>query len=388
MITPEGQQLEALSKLREWWHDTSNGKASRPFFALYGFAGTGKTSLVRYFLDELSLESSEVALMTFTGKAARVLESRTGLPSSTIHSQIYRLSRSQTGELVWVRDPESSIVSKKLLILDECSQIGKKMFADLLSYDIPMILLGDPGQLPPINDLDIINSTPPDYFLTDIHRQALDNPIIYLSKLVRDGGNEISSGQYGPLVKKISRTDLDPAELHEANIILVGKNATRRYLNQWYRAHYGRTSPIPQKGDRLICLRNQAKIGLFNGATGYALDDSVDTADPHNIKVSIMMDDAENVYPNHPLLRDIFQPVLDQNGAIVSIGQDGYPVTLENRQKFALSQFDYGYVVTVHKAQGSQFDHVILYDEWNKADRTRWLYTAVTRAISKLTILF
>lgn len=385
-INPEGQQLDALDKLRQWWRDVNAKRAARPFFALYGFAGTGKTSLVRFFLDELRLTPSDVALMTFTGKAARVLESRAGLPASTIHSQIYSLTRNTNGRMEWARKVDASVADRKLFILDECSQIGKQMFADLLAYNVPMIILGDPGQLPPINDLDIINSTAPDVFLTEIHRQALDNPIIYLSKLVREGGN-IDFGQYGDAVKKIRKEELDPEELHVASMILVGRNNTRTYLNQWFRATYDRTSPIPQKDDRLICLRNQPRIGLFNGLTGKALADAVETVDPHNIKVDIFVDDNENVYLEQPVLRDTFQPVFGDNGQIVPLGQDGYPLHLENRQKMNLSRWDYAYAITVHKSQGSQFEHTILYDEWNKADRTRWLYTACTRSISKLTIL-
>lgn len=386
-ITPEGQQLDALNLMRQWWRDVNAKRAARPFFAFYGFAGTGKTSLVRFFLDELRLDPSDVALMTFTGKAARVLESRAGLPASTIHSRIYKLSRGPNGQMVWTRDPESHVASRKLFILDECSQIGKQMFADLLAYNVPMIILGDPGQLPPINDLDIINSTQPDVFLTEIHRQALDNPIIYLSKRIREGG-DIAPGQYGDLVQKIAKQNLNTDELFQASILLVGRNNTRQYLNQWFRTTYGRQSPLPEKDDRLICLRNQPRIGLFNGLTGKALSDTVETVDPHHIKVDIFVDDTENVYPEQPVLRDTFQPVLGDNGQIVPLGQDGYPTHLETRQKMSLSRWDYAYAITVHKSQGSQFDHVILYDEWDKSDRTRWLYTAVTRCINKLTILY
>lgn len=387
MITPEGKQLEALNLLRQWWRDVNAGRAARQFFGLYGFAGTGKTSLVRFFLDELRLSELDVALMTFTGKAARVLETRAGLPASTIHSQIYSLTRNQHGKMEWARKADAPVGSKKLFILDECSQIGKQMFKDLLDYKVPMIILGDPGQLPPINDLDIINSTPPDVFLTEIHRQALDNPIIYLSKQIREGG-DIAFGTYGDAVKKIRKEEVSTEELLTASILLVGRNNTRQYLNQWYRTAYGRTSPLPEKDDRLICLRNQPRLGLFNGMTGKALNNTVETADPHTLKLDILLDDSEVVFPEQPVLRDTFQPVLGDNGQLVPLGQDGYPMHLENRQKMNLSRFDYSYAITVHKSQGSQWGGtVILYDEWTGADRTRWLYTAITRCISKLTIL-
>lgn len=204
---------------------------------------------------------------------------------------------------------------------------------------------------------------------------------------MREGG-DIGIGQYGDAVKKIRKEQLDTNELLAASILLVGRNNTRQYLNQWFRKTYGRTSPIPERDDRLICLRNQPRLGLFNGMTGKALNDTVETADPHTLKLDVLIDDPEVVFPEQPVLRDTFQPVLGDNGQIVPLGQDGYPMHLENRQKMNLSRFDYSYAITVHKSQGSQWGGtVILYDEWNKPDRTRWLYTGLTRASEKLIIL-
>lgn len=310
-ITLAPQQEQALATLTEWWKARKAGRAPRPFFALYGYAGTGKTTLAKFFLDELGLAPHQVGFMTFTGKASRVVTERTGFQSNTIHSQIYKLVDTPNGKQ-WVLKADASCKDLEVIICDEVSQIGPTMFNDLLSFNVPLILLGDPFQLPPIGDKDMINSTQPDFFLTEIHRQALENPIIYWSQEIRHG-RDVPFGNHGT-VRKMARTQLPVEDFLKADQILTGTNNTRQFLNRWFRQQKGYTNPLPIVGDKLICLKNQRKIGLLNGLMASSTHDAIEMGNPHTIKLSMFIEDTEVVLEDQLSLRDHFQQVLDPGG--------------------------------------------------------------------------
>lgn len=383
-IALAGQQLEALARLKEWWKLRLAGKSTRPFFGLYGYAGTGKTTMAKFFLDELGLAPHEVGFVTFTGKASRVVTERTGFNSNTIHSQIYKLVDTPKGR-AWVLNNDSPIQNLKVVVADEVSQIGEQMLKDLLSFNVPLILLGDPFQLPPISDKDVINSTPPDYFLTEIHRQALENPIIFWSQEIRNG-RDVPYGNHGT-VRKLPRTDLPVEEFLRADQILTGTNNTRMFLNRWFRQQKGYASPLPINGDKLICLKNQRKLGLLNGLMATATADAIETGNPHVVKLNMFIEDTEVVLEDQIAVRDHFQSVLDPGGNIVVLDREGFPPHFTPFERGRTSQFTFAYAITVHKAQGSQFKNVVMVDEWQREDRARWLYTAITRAVDEITIL-
>ena len=229
-------------------------------FRLFGYAGTGKTTLATHLAEHVD---GEVKFAAFTGKAASVMRGKGCRGASTIHSLIYRARES--GEEVpnfdlWDEAPASKA---ELIIIDECSMVDAELGRDLLSFGVPLLVLGDPAQLPPIQGGGFFTEAEPDVMLTEVHRQAEGDPIIRLSMDIR-AGEYLEPGRYGE-TEVIAKADLDPQRVLEADQVLVGRNATRRAYNIRMRERRGFEDTMPSAGDKLVCLRNNRKKGLFNG---------------------------------------------------------------------------------------------------------------------------
>src|SRR3954465_4161661 len=240
------------------WLKGARGRAS--IFRLFGYAGTGKTTLVRHIAEGVD---GKVLFAAFTGKAACVMRSKGCHSASTIHSLIYRARESgeETPSFeLWNDAPASKA---KLIIIDECSMVDAELARDLMSFGVPLLVLGDPAQLPPISGGGFFTDAEPDAMLTEVHRQAQDNPIIRLSMQVREG-RRLEPGEYG-LTSVVTKDAFDPQRALETDQILVGRNNTRRAYNARLRERKGFTDPLPLSGDKLVCLRNNRKKGLFNG---------------------------------------------------------------------------------------------------------------------------
>ncbi|MBB4121784.1 ATP-dependent DNA helicase [Martelella radicis] len=369
------QQDEALKAVSRWLKE---GRS--PVFRLFGFAGTGKTTLARYFAEHVD---GEVLFAAFTGKAAQVLRSRGASNARTIHSLIYRpkgeemIEDEETGKTsvapMFSINRQSPLAKAALIIIDECSMVDEKLGQDLVSFGTPVLVLGDPGQLPPVSGGGYFTNHEPDYLLTEIHRQARDNPIIDLAMRVREG-DEIPLGDYGE-AKVISRREVTQELVLEADQVLVGTNRTRRRYNQRLRELKGFEQVYPQSGDKLVCLRNDPAKGLLNGSLWKVMSASKETVKPGiNLLVNPEEDDPDRGAARIKLLKAAFED-----------SETEIPWSTKKRY----DDFDYGYALTVHKAQGSQWNNVVLFDEsWAFRDtRERWLYTAITRAAERLTIV-
>jgi exodeoxyribonuclease-5 len=238
-----------------------------------------------------------------------------------------------------------------------------------LSFGVPILALGDPGQLPPVRGQCYFGRQP-DYMLTEIHRQAEGNPIIHLSKDVREG-KRLSPGQYGNS-RVVTLEALPKEELRtlvlETDQLLVGRNATRRSSNKRTRELLGRAGLLPEVGDKLVCLRNNHQEGLLNGQT-WCLQSPPMEEDGY-LYLDLSNEDGDRV---------------------ACLAHDNYFVGTEGQLDYwtrrNAEEFDYGYALTVHKAQGSQWDRVVLFDEWGGQDRQKWLYTGITRAAEELVIV-
>ena len=171
------QQEEALKAVAFWL------KQGEPqVFRLFGYAGTGKTTLARHLAEEAG---GDVVFGAFTGKAAMVLRSRGCKDARTIHSMIYRPKEVDSEEPSFVLNEQSAAAHASLIIIDECSMVDEELGRDLLSFGKPVLVLGDPAQLPPVKGGGYFTEAEPDMMLTEVHRQAADNPIIRLSMMVR-----------------------------------------------------------------------------------------------------------------------------------------------------------------------------------------------------------
>lgn len=356
------QQDKALKEVSDWL------KRGRPqVFRLFGFAGTGKTTLARHLAKDID---GEVCFGAFTGKAALVMRSKGCKDARTIHSLIYRPRDVDSEEPSFVLNDESPAMSASLIVIDECSMVDEELGRDLLSFGKPVLVLGDPAQLPPVKGGGFFTESEPDVMLTDVHRQAQDNPIVRLSMLVREGG-ALDYGDFGA-ARVISKRDIDSMAVTKADQVLVGLNRTRRNYNKRMRELFGFTQPLPEAGDKLVCLRNDRTKGLLNGSLW-------------KVKTTAAM--------RRNKLRMSLVPEDDLARKAVRVGVIPAFFESEDEIPFALrkdsDEFDYGYALTVHKAQGSQWDEVVLFDESYafREHRHRWLYTGITRAAERLTIV-
>ncbi|MEQ8479600.1 MAG: ATP-dependent RecD-like DNA helicase [Hoeflea sp.] len=369
------QQDEALKAVSKWLRE---GRSQ--VFRLFGYAGTGKTTLARHFAENVD---GEVLFAAFTGKAAQVLRARGAKNARTIHSLIYRpkgeeeVSDEETGKTtvspLFSINRQSPLAQAKLIVIDECSMVDEALGRDLMSFGTPILVLGDPGQLPPISGGGFFTEHEPDILLTEIHRQARDNPIIDLAMQVREG-REIMHGDYGT-AQVIGKSDVERDMVLEADQVLVGTNRTRRRYNMRLRELKGFTQAFPQAGDKLVCLRNDPSKGLLNGSLWQVMTSSRETVKPGiNLMVRPEDDDMDRGAAKIKLLKSVFEDPDSE-------------VPWSTRKRY--DDFDYGYALTVHKAQGSQWNSVVLFDESFafRDTRERWLYTAITRAAERLVIV-
>ena len=368
MPTFTPHQDAALSAVADWLK-AKPGRGSTPqVFRLFGYAGTGKTTLARHIAEGVK---GEVKFAAFTGKAALVMRNKGCDSASTIHSLIYRTKESgveQPSFELWDDAPASKA---KLIVIDECSMVDEELGRDLMSFDCPLLVLGDPAQLPPIQGGGFFTNAEPDVMLTEVHRQAQDDPIVRMSMAVREG-RRLEVGDYGDS-QVVRRGDLDPDRVMGADQVLVGRNNTRRAYNMRVRQKQNIEDPLPVAGDKLVCLRNNRKKALFNG--GLWRVKARATSKSMIITMRIVPDE-------------------DFGGRLtkVSVRGDCFGGAIEEipwEQRKPYDEFDYGYVLTVHKSQGSQWDDVVLFDESFafQDSRARWLYTGITRAAKRLCVV-
>jgi exodeoxyribonuclease-5 len=321
-------------------------KLEKQVQTLGGLAGSGKTTVVSFLQKKLP----GFACCAFTGKAADVLRSK-GVDASTIHSLIYvpQETKGKKGPPVFVKKPSIPV---RGIIVDEASMVGRDVYADLISYNLPIIFVGDHGQLEPVGE-DLYLMANPDYRLETIHRNAGD--IAKFAHHLRSGQ---SSKTYGECEKVIVIPKPQCAyHLLEVDQIICAKNATRVAINKYIRQLKGIERDYPIIGDRVISLRNSRRHSIFNGSQGtvYRVGDR---------KLTVVLSNGARVALDYHV--DTF------NREKVDHELDGHP-------------FDYAYAVTCHKAQGSEWMKVLVLEQvcggW---DHKRWAYTAASRAKEKL----
>lgn len=367
-MTWSPQQEQALKRVSEWIKS-----GDEQIFRLFGFAGTGKTTLATHFAEDVD---GDVIFGAFTGKAAHVLRSKGCHNASTIHSMIYKLIDDAKNVPQFRLNPQSPVKKAKLVIIDECSMVDEKLGRDLMSFGTKILVLGDPAQLPPVKGAGFFTSAKPDVMLTEIHRQARDNPIIQMAMSVREG-HRLEIGNYGES-RVIQAGTLTTADAMGADQVLVGINRTRRSYNARLRTLKGFETRDPELNDRLVCLRNNHEKGLLNGSIWIVekiLDRPVLTAGNATEMIVSPEDggeDSQHVEVN--VLQHFFE---------------GRERDLDWHDRRESDEFDFGYALTVHKAQGSQWNEVLLFDESGafREDRNRWLYTGITRAAERLTVV-
>lgn len=374
------EQENAIKTFKEWFNSNKRG-----YFSLLGCAGTGKSSLIPYLIDSLKLKSYQVAVCSYTGKAALVLKRKGIKDAKTIHQTIYdvkilKVPPPENIKIIFNR--KTSLRPAKLIIVDEASMIDEEMHNDLMKFNIPVLYIGDPYQLPPIKgNWNVMQHC--DFQLTEILRQAKESPIIQIADMIRN--KKTIPYQNGEFFSKIYLEDFDNSMFKDYNQIAVGTNAQREAINKIYREEFlNITAQYPTSNEKLVVLKNNYYHGLYNGQC-------------------LLL--GSNASTTKIMGREYFHleyiDEVEYNDVVLSIQSEGFrlaPFALgvpqEDFSKHRSAEVvfaDYGYALTVHKMQGSQWDSVMVFDSgfgvWDKELRSRWLYTAVTRAKEKLLIV-
>lgn len=364
-----------------------------------GYAGSGKSTLVKFIIAALELyginPEDDVCYATFTGKASQVLLKKGNKNVSTLHRLLYKHIPTPDGKFIRQPKPE---IEYKIVVVDEVSMAPKEMMELLFSHRVYVICLGDPFQLPPIDkDTDNHLLDSPHIFLDEIMRQAQESEIIRLSMDIR--AQKPIEYTKGSEVIICSQRELNTGMMTWADQILVGTNQTRVSINNQMRALIGRGNK-PETGDKVICLRNYWDIisdgfnPLVNGTIGYISNPSTS-----EVYIPYYLGGGSFEVLNTEFISDSNDNfgILNMDNKMILTGEKG----IDYKQAFKLAknpkfknllplEFTYGYAITTHKAQGSEWDKVLVIEEnfpRNSTEHARWLYTAVTRAAEKIVLV-
>ena len=361
---------------------------------------THNTTLVNFIIDALEIPQEKVKYVAFTGRAAEVLRKKGNPNATTIHKLIYFSEQRADGRFVYRKRPHLD-GDPKIVVLDECSMCPASMWQILRSYPTHIIALGDPEQLPPIlasDDNQLLSN--PHVFLDEVMRQAKESDIIRLSMDIREG-RPIKPYQ-GKDANVVLAKDLVDGMYSWADQILCATNRTRKDINSFMRQEQG-FGPLPQIGDKVICLRNSwdtcsviQENPLVNGSIGWITDIREEEKfyylgrQDSGIWVPTYSVDMET--EDHDIYEEICvdKQSLDIGEKLLTPRQE-YLIAKDKRNPYdAPLEFNYGYACTVHRAQGSEWGKILTIEEqfpFDKETHRRHLYTAVTRASNKLTLV-
>ncbi len=386
------EQQHALWCIEDWYR---NGREQ--VFRLSGYAGTGKTTIAREIPALLGLERVQYA--AFTGKAASVLRSKGCEGATTLHSLLYRSSESEVrdewGKPVWIVPPETirneagEIVEEKpglpmmrmtfeprdpdegekplseidLFIVDEMSMLAQIVVDDLLCVGVRVLVLGDPGQLPPIRGSEnTLTSVKPDVLLRNVQRNQ--GAVLDLATRVRERGAHA--------VEPFEHKSMSIDDMLDFDQVLVWKNMTRWKMIRQMRMRLGRLPGIPVVGDSVMFLSNRPALGRFNGQQG-----KVQFVAEHGDTLTLVLDDG---------LGPVDVPLI---GFKSRLGQEEAEARYRRSENLIPATFSQA--VTVHKAQGSEWDRVCVLNETMGMNddllAQRWLYTGITRAVKDVSVV-
>ncbi len=385
-------QVYALYDLENWWN-TQN----KQVIEVSGAAGTGKTTLIKYFIDRLELKMENVLFVAFMGKAA-VQMARTGLPAKTIHSAIYdyveSIARDEDGKMIIKANSKPKIIHRfelkdhlpkkiKLIVVDEGSMVDPNIGRDLLSFNIPVVVLGDLNQLPPVFG-DPFFLKEPDIILKQIMRQAENDPIVWLANQVLDG-NELKPGVYGNSAV-IRKSDITDFNLKKADMIITGTNKLRYNINQYMRESIKGIKKLeyPHVNEKVICKKNNwgqsigDNIYLMNGLTGFVDTIYRESYNKKSMKMDFRPDFSKKIFRG---IEFDYKHMYSVPGTTNETDSNPY--------NFLYDKFEYGYAITTHSSQGSSWENVLYFHEpfLSGDDNKKLLYTGITRASKSVVIV-
>lgn len=408
------QQKDAIQAISHWYNHPV--RLDKKAFILNGQAGTGKTSIAR-LLGEMVLNAGPEAVLfsAFTGKASVQLRKKGCENVTTLHKLLYspmEKDRTRLLEIIQALRHELTISSLgdsdkaiqlkrdlylerkrvatpswqakklelnsaiKLIVVDESSQIDNAIYNDLLAIGLPIVFIGDPFQLPPVFGTSPVMQQEPDFVLTEVHRQALDNPVLRAA-------TELRAGEYpAPMANQdkfqiIPWKDASYETYAQADQVLCGRNKTRQGLNAKLRKRLVEKGEVAQselavaQGDRVVFLRNDHDEQVFNGTIAKVISVTSGADEGHDNLIIDGEDDGGNKI----------------------LGYEAWPGVIEgldmHEAPHRTQVVDHAYALTVHKSQGSEWNSVCVHQEpiGHGIDAMRWLYTAITRAQDRCVVV-
>lgn len=375
-------------------------KRGEKFSVISGYAGVGKSTLVKFIIDALNLSPEVVRYVAYTGKASEVLRKKGNPNAMTAHKLLYYSKRMADGHFVYRERPHLED-NPALIVVDEVSMLPASMWNILIKHPVHILALGDPFQIPPIHAKDdnhLLDK--PHVFLDEVMRQAKESDIITLSMDIREG--KFITPYMGHDANVVSSNDLYEGMYDWADQIICATNRTRQDINKTVREMNG-FGPLPQVDDKVICLRNAWETcslvhenPLVNGSIGWITDiwpDELRYYLGHGeepiwvpvYNISLKTDD-EDIYED--IIVDKLS--LDEGKKFLTPRQE-YLASKDKRNLWDLPlEFNYASGITGHKAQGSQWGKVLVQEEnfpFDPIEHRRWVYTAITRAENKLTLV-
>lgn len=362
-------------------------------------AGTGKSTLVKFIIASLNVAPDRVAYACYTGKAAEVLRKKGNDNAMTMHKLLYdSIPRPGGG---FFHKPKDRL-EYDIVVVDEISMAPKSMLEKLLQHKVYVIMLGDPFQLPQIEKNEAHDFlVHPHIFLDEVMRQAAESEIIQLTMKIRN--MEEIPFQVGKEAIIIPSRELVTGHMLWADMIITATNAKKQNINNQMRKLLGYEG-LPQDGEKLICRRNywedfseDGKGVLVNGLTGILKNpyESFRKA-PNYVKMhNHKMETINGVFISDS--GEVFNKV-EMDKSFILTGEK----CIDQRESYALGklknkigdivprEFEFGYAISCHRAQGSEFDKVLVLEEnfpFSLEEHARWLYTACTRAADKLVLV-
>ena len=361
---------------------------------------THNTTIVKFAIEALGVNHDRVAYATFTGKAAEVLRRKGNSNAMTLHKLLYDSSPLPNGG--FRRVPKTTI-DYDVIVVDEISMAPKSMLEMLLKHHAYCIFMGDNFQLPQIDKSESHDFLEhPHVFLDEVMRQAAESEIIQLTMMIREGKEiPVMKGKDAIVIPK---NELVTGHLLWADQILCATNAKRYAINQQVRGLLGFSGDLPQDGEKVIIKRNYWDFSsskgnaLVNGTTGYIKDPFENF---RMVPQYILFDRDRKI----PTIMGEF--ITEDNETYQTLAFDKTfflteqtyldwktAYTISKNKKFGPNfipiQGTFGYAITVHSAQGSQWDNVLVVEEdfpFDRREHARWLYTACTRPSEKLVLV-
>lgn len=368
------QQRAAVTQAVDWYKGYQDRRHNKQFFFLAGFAGTGKTTVAKV-IAELCAPSHRIAYIAPTGKAASRLKQKGCTGAQTLHSFVYNVrGEDEDGEPIFIA--KGGLEQRPLLVVcDEASMLGEFDNKVLMSHGIPCLMLGDIGQVPPVKAKAAYSEENYDVLLDQIMRQGADSNIIRASMFVRQG-KRLPVREYDDVRVREGQPSIDDLIDHsgENGQIICAFNSTRQNANARIRSALGHEASLPAIGEKVICTFNQHSHRFMNGEQGIVLAYEEVEPDPNR--------DEDTG------LRVRLHSLTDGKERSVQFNPRSFDRDDEVRKEAqrAIGGFDYGYAVTVHKAQGSEWENVLGFEETIRGEYAKMMYTMITRAMKRLTL--